>query len=544
MPTIFVSDFCKRNGSMVRRYLLGALVGLTSSAGVHAQAPMPAVLGAQASFAITGFEVTGESPIPQSRLQQLLAPFISPQATLETLQKATAALEAEFKAKGFALHRVSLPPQELGGTVRLSVVKFVVGQVRVLGASRYSEANVRASVPELQEGQAPNFQVLSVQTAIANENPGKQVQVSIGESEQADKIDATLSLRETSPESFSISLANTGSESTGRDRLSLVAAHANLWGLDHQVSAAYTSSLERWKDVKQLGLNYRIPFYEVGGMLAMSHTRSDVVGNFGAFNSTGAGQTLGISYSHYFAPLGARRSYASVGLDEKRFEATLINGVPAPGQLKRSSRPLTLGYTARVENEASQWGYNLELATNLPGSGGNSLSAYQSEDPRISRVQWRALRGGANYQALSTAGWLLSARTQFQWSPDALISGEQFGIGGASSVRGTAERPIAGDSGLFATLEASRPVLFDGLRAVTFLDAGWLANREPGVNANKPASDQLLSAGLGLRWARGSYGISAEWARVITGSVLPSAAGSGIPQSGDQKLHINLSARF
>jgi len=38
---------------------------------------------------------------------------------------------------------------------------------------------------------------------------------------------------------------------------------------------------------------------------------------------------------------------------------------------------------------------------------------------------------------------------------DVLISGEQFGIGGATSVRGTGERPLAADSGLFSTLEIS-----------------------------------------------------------------------------------------
>lgn len=536
-PNLILRRTCSHVVTVAALGWLGGLPAL-------AQVPMPATTGAQASFAITDFEIGGESPLPQARMKSLLAPFITPQATLDTLQKATAALEAELKARGFALHRVSLPPQDLGGKVRLEVVKFVLGQVKVQGASRYSERNVRASVPELREGQAPNFQVLAIQTAIANENPGKQVQVSIGESEQADKIDATLLLRETSPESFSVSLANTGSESTGRDRLSLVAGHANLWGLDHQASVAYTTSLERLRDVRQLGLNYRIPLYQAGGLLALSHTRSDVVGSFGTFNSTGAGQTLGVNYSHYLAPQGPRRTFVSVGLEEKRFNISLINDVPAPGQLARSSRPITLGYTARTENEASQWGYNFELAANLPGASGNSLAAYQSEDARIRRVHWRVLRGGANYQAQSTSGWLLSARTQFQWSPDALISGEQFGIGGASSVRGSAERPISGDSGLFASLEASRPFMAPGLRAVGFLDAGWLNNREPGLNASKPGSDQLLSAGLGLRWAGAAYGISAEWARLISGSVLPSVAGAGIPQTGDQKFHINLSVRF
>lgn len=510
----------------------------------QSQTPLPAATGALASFAITGFDIAGDLPLGRAEMLQLLAPFVGPAANLGTLQNATTALEGALKAKGFALHRVSLPPQDLGGVIRLDIVRFVIGQIRVDGAKLFSEANVRASLPSLREGEAPNFQALAIQTAIANENPAKQVQVSLGESEQADKIDAILLLRESSPENFSLSLTNTGSSSTGADRASFVGGHANVAGLDHQVSVAYTTSLARFRDVKQLGLNYRIPFYSAGGVLALSHTRSDVVGSFGTFSSTGAGQTLGMSYSHYFAPQGPRRSYLTAGLDEKRFSVALINGSPAPGQLERSSRPLSLGYTARLESEAVQWGYNAELAFNLPDASSNSLAAYQSEDARISRVHWRVLRGGGNFQSATASGWLLSGRAQIQLSPDALISGEQFGLGGASSVRGTGERPISADSGLFASLEASHSLPYEGLRAVGFVDAGRLHNRHPGVNASKPESDQLVSTGLGLRYARGSFGFTADWARVVTGSVLPSPAGSGIPLAGDQKLHVNLFIRF
>ena len=513
-------------------------------AGAWAQQPVPAASGATTRFTISGFELTGDIPLSPQETTRVLAPFIGPDGTLLTLQKATAALEAELKAKGFALHRVSLPPQEVGAKVTLNIVKFVIGKVTVTGLSRYSEANIRASVPELQEGKAPNVGKLAIQTAIANQNPGKQLQVSLGESAAADKIDARLAVVESKPWNFSVSLSNTGSDATGNDRLSLVGGHSNLFDLDHQFAGAYTTSVERANDVKQLGLNYRIPLYRQGGVLGLSYTKSDVVGNFGAFNSTGAGQTFGFNYSHYLPPVGGRRSHLSIGLEEKQFEAGRINGVPVFGQLDRGSRPLTLGYNARVESDAAVWGYNFELVANLPGNAGNDLAAYRSEDVRISNVNWRALRGNANYLSFLPSGWWWGVRGQFQYSPDALIAGEQLGLGGASSVRGTGERVISGDSGLLTSLEVTSPELQPGLRLLGFVDAGWLSNHNSTVNPNKPASDQLVSAGLGLRYTSGFYGFSAEWGRVLTGSVLPLSSGSDLPQSGDQKIHLNFTARF
>lgn len=511
---------------------------------VFAQTVAPAATGSTTKFVISGFELTGDNPLGPAESKEILAPFAKSDATIATLQQATSALEAALSARGFPLHRVSLPAQDLGGKVNLTVVKFVIGKVIVQGQAHFTESNILASVPELRVGEAPNFTKLAIQTAIGNENPGKQLQVSLKESDEVDKIDATLLVKETKPWNLSASLSNTGSESTGQDRFTVVGSHANVWGLDHQFSAAYTTSLERASDVKQLGVNYRIPLYKLGGVASMSFTKSDVVGGFGSFTSTGAGQTFGVSYSHYLPPAGGRRSYLSIGFDQKRFNAVQINGVPVVGQMDRQSSPLTFGYSARLESDNVVWSYHAELAANSGSDGGQQLIAFQSEDPRINRVDWRAIRGNVNYMRALSSGWLVAARGQFQYSPDALISGEQFGVGGSTSVRGTSERPMSGDSGLTASLELTSPVLGSGLRAVTFLDGGWISNHDSVMNPGKPASDQLISIGMGLRHSTGIYELSADWGRVVAGSVLPITPGSGIPRSGDQKAHVNVVARF
>jgi hemolysin activation/secretion protein len=316
-----------------------------------------------------------------------------------------------------------------------------------------------------------------------------------------------------------------------------------VFDLDHQLTAAYTKSLEHPSDVRQLGLNYRIPLYRLGAVAGVSYTHSDVVGNFGAFSSTGAGQTIGLNYNHYLPAEGGYRSYVGLSIDDKQFDVTKINGVPLFGQRVRRSRPLTLGYTAKMESDSTLWGYNIDLSTNVSGGSGNDLASYQSEDPRISTVDWKVLRGAANYVTNVGNGWLLGTRGQFQFSTDALISGEQFGLGGATSVRGTGERLIAGDSGILFSTELTTRELMPGLRLLGFVDAGWLRNRNPNGNP-KPASDSLSSAGVGLRYSLPALTVSADFGRIFAGSSLPFFAGSGLPQTGDQKLHVNVSARF
>ena len=522
----------------------GAQAPSAQSPAAAAPAPAPLAPAPQPVFAIRGFQVTGDNPLGEAETARILAPYVRPQATIETLQQATSALEQALRQRGFGLHRVALPPQEVGDTVRLDIVTFTVSRVAIEGRQLYDEGNVRRTLPELQEGRTPNFKRLAVQTAIANENLNKQVQVGIREGDEPDKIDATVTVKEQRPWTFAASLSNMGSRSSGRDRLTLTGGHTNLFNLDHQFTGAYTTSLERPGDVKQLGLAYRVPLYALGGVIGASYTRSDVVGNFGAFTSTGAGHTFGAAYTHYLPPEGGRRSYVLLGFEDKLFEAARINDIVVPGALDRRSAPITLGYNARTQTDQAVWGYDVNLAMNTGWGRSNSVAAYQTEDPRVTRLHWTALRGGFSYLAPFAQLWLLSARAQYQYSPDVLIAGEQFGLGGSGSVRGTElERPLSADKGVSFSVEASTPELSPGLRLFGFVDAGWVWNNNPN-GTTKPASDRLAGLGGGLRYANGPFVASLEYGRIVMGSKVPLAFNSASPRSGNDRWYLTLAYRF
>ena len=139
---------------------------------------------------------------------------------------------------------------------------------------------------------------------------------------------------------------------------------------------------------------------------------------------------------------------------------------------------------------------------------------------------------------------MLAVRGQAQYSPDVLISGEQFGLGGLASVRGTGiERPISGDKGLSASVEVTTPELLAGLRLLGFVDAGWLGNNQAN-GLTKPGTDRLASVGLGLRYVKGPFALTADYGRLLTGSRVPLALSSVAPQRGDDKLYVSAAVRF
>ena len=527
--------------------MIALLLGSTAGAQTPAN-PAAAMVSANPSFAIRGFNIKGENPLSAGRSSQVLAPFLRADATIDTLQKATSALEEALRDAGYGLHKVALPPQEVGDTVILEIVKFTIGQVTVSGNQHFSNDNIRASLPELREGASPNFKRLAVQTAMANDNTSKQISLSLKESAEADKIDAALQVKDSKPWFVGLTLNNGGNASSGRDRLTFSGGHNNLWGRDHQGVVAYTTSLERPSSVRQWGLNYKVPLYGARGTLGWSATKSDVLGTFATFTSTGLGSTRGVNYTLANEPEGGRRSHLTLSLDDRLFGAALVNGV-AVG-VDRRSRPLSVSYSVKNESDAAFWSYNVDVSANLGSGSGNTVAAYSSEynnpvtGQGISSRSFRILRAGYQYSSSFSGSWLWNVRSQIQLSNTALISGEQLGLGGTSSLRGAPDRAISGDAGLLTSLEITTPEVHKGLRLSGFVDAGWLSNRDAD-GLRRVARDQLTSVGLGLRYGSESgLSLSAEYGRLLTTSKLPLATNSSAPQKGDDKLHLMMSVRF
>jgi hemolysin activation/secretion protein len=541
---------------VLRLGLAGALA--TACAFAPALAPaqtVPAPPIQQQPPLIQSVDVRGSNPLSADTTRALVAPFLQTPATLDSLAALTTALESALQAAGYSLYKVVLPPQTLGSSLQLEVVRFNLGQVDVRGNQHVDRANVLTSLPELTPGQSPNLQRLALQTRLANAAPHKQVRVGLRESATPDSVDANVTVQDHSPWLFGADMSNTGSTATGKDRITLLASHGNLFNRDHGLSAVWTTSAERPNDVQQWGLSYRIPLYTLGGTLNASLSQSDVTGRFGAFNSTGAGRTTQIGYTQLIPAAGNWTGEWSLNLNDRLFNGAQLhdaNDHPIAGTTTPDtrSRSLNLGHAGTVEADGAAWAYNLSAATALSGGRGNDLAAYNNggTNPAITTTHWTALRGNASLQAtqlpLLPARWTLVLRGEFQASHQALIPGEQFGVGGANSVRGLPERSLQGDSGVQTTLELRGPELWPGLNLLGFVDTGWLVNNHPNATT-RLESDQVTSTGLGLRWVHpAGLSLNLDYGRVVKGSQLPLANAPSAPRAGDDRLHLGVSMRF
>lgn len=513
--------------------LLVATPVFSQNAPMATSAPSPV-------FVIRGFKVTGENPLAEGETTRILAPFLRADATLETLQNAAIALEAALRQQGFSLHRVSLPPQEVGDTIALQVSSFKLGKVELVNDTPYSAANVRQALPELQEGSTPNFSRLSIQNAMANETLNRRLSVVMRESETASEINATIRVKGERPWVGSASLSNGGSRETGRDRMTVVASHGNLWDRDHALDLAYTTSIDSPSAVRQLGASYKIPFYTLGGVVSAGVSSSTIKGDFGAFTTNGAGTSVSLGYLQHLGGNGSWRHFLQLRLDDKLSKASAVNGL-AIG-VDRRSRPITVGYLVKGDVKDYPFGFGVDYSVNSPTGAGNDDTAYQLEDPqRQLRARWSKLRMDGNFSMALPAKWQLLWRGQAQYASAPLISSEQLLAGGRTWLRGAGS--VFGDRGVLSAVDVYSPELAPGLRGLLFFDVASLGNNN-GTLA-RPSSDVLASAGLGLRYNHaGGWYLLADYAQVLKGSVIALSTSAAAPQRGNSSVYVTVGARF
>ena len=174
-----------------------AIARVLAAAALLAAVSLNHASGQETTFDIVRFQIEGNSLLPADKAQQLVAPFVGQRKSYGDVQKALEALEGDYRRLGYGTVQVYVPEQELTtGVVRLQVSEGVVGKVTITGNKHFNDANVRASLPDLKEGVAPNMRSLSENVQLSNENPAKQVEVILAVSDEEGKVDIKVEVKE------------------------------------------------------------------------------------------------------------------------------------------------------------------------------------------------------------------------------------------------------------------------------------------------------------------------------------------------------------
>lgn len=497
-------------------------------------------------FAISRFAVEGNSVLPAAEVERLLADFAGADRSFGDVRRAVQALQQAYRQRGYSGILVQLPEQELAqGVVRVQVIEPRIGRVSVQGNQVFSTANIRASLPALREGTQPNIRDISASLKVANTNPAKQLTLALQGAEQPDAVDAVISVTEDKPWRIGLNADNTGSTETGRTRLGVLYQHANLWDLDHVMTLQYTTSAEKPSKVSVFGVGYHVPLYALGDSMDFFASHSNVdSGTLTAgvldLQVSGKGTVFGGRYNHNLPLWGDLSSTLIYGVDWRAYKNDIDLGGFQLGD-DVTVHPLSLSYSGQLSLPSALLGLQLTGLQNIPG-GANGQDADFSRQRAGASASYRVLRYGVGYNRQMEGDWQLRLQFNGQATRAALVPGEQFGAGGAGSVRGFREREVAGDQGQFASAEIQSPnwcpataAIPVQCRALAFVDAAHVSR-----NNALPGEEQrtsISSAGLGLRFAldrRAS--LQVDYGRVLDGGSTRAA--------GDSRVHVALTLSY
>ena len=155
---------------------------------------------------------------------------------------------------------------------------------------------------------------------------------------------------------------------------------------------------------------------------------------------------------------------------------------------------------------AGEVGGQITLLRNISGGSKGGQSDFTLARSGA-KADYTVLRLGGSVTRALVNDWQLRAIANGQYTRDALIPGEQFGAGGATSVRGFIEREISNDSGVAVNLEAYTPNLCGrqgwNCRLLGFVDNAYIKRNHalPG----ELESTSIGSAGVGVRLLLSTY---------------------------------------
>ena len=508
--------------------------------------------------------------LPAAEIERAVGGAVGPGKSYADVQKAIEALEAAYRRAGYSAVQVQLPEQELsGGVIKIVVSETRIGAVTVSGNKYFDEANIRNSLRTLQPGQTPNLRALSAGIQLANDNPSKQVEVVLASGSAEDTVDAKIKVVDSSPIRVTLTADNTGTSSSGRIRTGVSLQHTNMFNRDHAATIAYTTSPDSPDSVhvNLWSVGYRIPLYAIGDSI-------DLLYGYSSVNTPGSTPTLGgplgligkgnvasVRFNHFFAREGNFTSKLIFSLDRKYINSRCnVNGVevsfapPTPAIsscVPYTAMPIGVTYFGHTQRDNRLLDWNIGVTRNLPigerytnTSGRSDRYSYLTPSNRDTRDSFMTVRGGATVFQSFANDWQMRLAANAQLASDPLVASEQFGLVGATAVRGFDERVVAADAGVLVNAElygpelAARTGLPGNLRLLGFVDAGrGMYLHTDGTALASGIS--VASVGAGMRYSFDRrVDLRLDAARVVA------APTSGINGRGHWKAHLGMSIGF
>ncbi|MCY1277517.1 Heme/hemopexin transporter protein HuxB [compost metagenome] len=484
---------------------LQAQPGAASSAQPLLQEETPPTMTAPAgaTFHVNKVILDGATSYPPHTFQPLLATLEGRKVSLAEVNAVAERITQRYRKAGFVLVRTFVPVQRLdNGVLRLRVIEGQVNQVTINGPSnrameRYAE-NIRKEVPLKGETLERNLLLM-------NDISGNETRGTLVASQGKAGTDLAIDNQQRRWEGF-VGIDNRDSRYFGPWQMYGGVGLNDPFDLGDHLAIRYGRSLEGDKMSFYEG-QYELPIRDDGTVLSVLAQHNDGNADTLSFlNANSNGDTFAVRVIHPWIRSRDENFRTSAAFTWFNGKSEYLDNPDLPPSSDDRIRAIRLG--AAYDFTDRYGGANLFKAELSKGLGIMGASDEDRLNPSrfggetdFVKVQFDAQR----IQDLSVITDGLNLYLAFTGQTafgNALLTPEQFGVGGSQFGRGYDPSEIAGDNGLAGKVElqynrhheiADHPV---PTQYYGFWDVGKVWNNDPDYTG----SESLSSAGLGIHF--------------------------------------------
>lgn len=473
-----------------------------------AQADQASAPAEELKFNVFEYQVEGNSVLKNGEIEKAVYPYMGEEKSIADVEQARAALEKTYQEAGYLTVSVSIPQQEVNqGTVRLLVTEGKVERLQIVDSHYHTPSEIKSRAQQFAEGTVPHFPTAQKELGTLNRNQNRQVTPVLRPGKSPGTVEVDLQVKDKLPVHGNLELNDRYSPNTTELRLNAGLKYENLFQKDHSLGLNIQVSPEDFNEVKVFSGTYIIPRMNGDYFAAYAVASDSNIAAVGDINVLGKGYIAG---ARYIKPLPLSDGFyhsLTFGLDYKVFKENLfLQGADTSIDTPISYWAASFGYDANIQSSygQTQAGFILNMAPALLGNTDSEFARKRSG----AEANYAYLRVDAKHLYTFDSGWAVQGKLAWQLASQALISTEQFSVGGVESVRGYVESSRLGDDGISGSLEVRSPPLAKYLKqyqfadyikdmyAYTFLDAGRVHIRNA---AGLEPHYEIYSAGVGFK---------------------------------------------
>lgn len=449
---------------------------------------------------LTELQISGNSVYDADALSPLWRDLLNRPVTLADLYAVRDAITSKYRSDGYVLSQAIVPAQRIrNGVVRLEVVEGYVNAVVIQGDATDRLGLLRRMGDKITQSRPLRMADMERYVLLADDLPGVAVKTVLEASPDTPGASQLTMTLERTPVDGSLTLDNRGTRSVGPIQATGTLNVEDQAGLFERTTLQAIGT-QQWRELRYLDLGQSVPIDAEGTTLSYGVRRSwsrpgDSVRPLELDSLT---SSVRVGLSHPFLRSRAETLRGEVSVTYRNSRTTALSNLLSEDRLRIVSADLSYDVSDSWDGTnvvSLQLSKGLDiLHSTRSGSAGLTRSGGRSDFRKANLTAQRN-------QKLGDAHILVLAG-EAQYSPDELLSSEEFGVGGKAYGRAFDSSEISGDSGFSLRAELQRILEVssggpDYAMIYGFGDYGAVWNYESGSRHGRRS---LASAGVGVRF--------------------------------------------